>query len=116
MVNKHEQLQARLMARAMKEHLEDPHPGLGGVRLRVHVATHAVVETQLSTDDPPETAAALQRLMDQGSSRHEAIHAIATVVSEQLIHSVGESGFDEQRFRERLSGLEISPDRDPAPA
>lgn len=100
-----EQVQSRLMVRAMKEHLDDPHHGLDGPRLRVHVATHAVVETQIAEGAPPETSMTLQRLMAEGLSRHDAIHAIGTVVSEQLISAVGQGGYNEQLFRERLAAL-----------
>ncbi len=106
MSDKHKQDQARLMARVMNEHLKDPHPGMEGHRLRVHAATHAVVETQIARDEPPETAFTLQRLMEEGLSRHDAVHAIGAVVSEQLINAVGQGAvYDEQRFTARLREL-----------
>lgn len=115
MSDNHEQVQARLMARAMNEHLQDPHPGLDGPRLRVHVATHTVVETQIARDAPPETAQTLQRLMAEGLSRHDAVHAIGTVISEQLINAVGQkSAYDEERYITRLSELrakDLDPER-----
>ncbi len=106
MSDKQQQIQARLMVRAMKEHLEEPHHGLDGPRLRVHVATHAVVETQVAQGAPPETGQTLARLMAEGLTRHDAIHAIGTVISEQLISAVGQGGeYDEQAFRQRLAAL-----------
>lgn len=113
MSDEHQQVQARLMARAMNEHMKKPHPGIGGIRLRVHVATHAVVETQVARGAPPETALTLRRLMDEGLSRHDAVHAIGAVVSEQLISAVGkQASYDELAYTTRLRALNAA-DLDP---
>lgn len=49
--------------------------------LPAHAAFHAIVERQLAMDDPPETKTTLERLTGEGLSRHDAIHAIASVVA-----------------------------------
>ena len=54
---------------------------------RSHAAFHAVVESQLALNQEP-VARALQRLMDQGLSRHDAVHAIASVLAEELFDEV----------------------------
>ena len=50
---------------------------------RLHAAIHAIVENQLALDVEPtnETYARLRR---QGLDRHESIHAIGAVISEDL--------------------------------
>lgn len=51
----------------------------GGTRL--HVALHVVVENQVAEGDALPVAAKLEALRDEGLSRHDAVHAIASVFS-----------------------------------
>ena len=57
-----------------------------GPGARAHVAIHAVVESQVAMGEPAATAEALQRLVDQGMERHEAVHRVGQVVAE-LMHA-----------------------------
>lgn len=51
--------------------------------LTAHAAFHAIVENQLAENfEPPIRAMA--RLTQEGLSRHEAVHAIASVVAEHI--------------------------------
>ncbi len=58
------------------------HEGLGSLEL--HVAVHVVVENQLAMGEPPEALAALERLLESGLDRHDAIHAIGSCVARVL--------------------------------
>jgi hypothetical protein len=49
----------------------------------LHSTIHVVVENQLAGNDQP-VVRALARLMKQGLSRHDAVHAIGSLVSEQI--------------------------------
>jgi hypothetical protein len=49
----------------------------------LHATIHVVVENQLASNDEP-VARALARLVEQGLSRHDAVHAIGSVVGEQI--------------------------------
>jgi hypothetical protein len=49
----------------------------------VHATIHAAVENQLASNDEP-VGRALARVMKQGLSRHDAIHAIGSVVAIQI--------------------------------
>ena len=49
----------------------------------LHSTIHVVVENQLAANDQP-VVRALARLMKQGLSRHDAVHAIGSLVSEQI--------------------------------
>ena len=49
----------------------------------LHAAIHAVVENQLALNDEP-VVRALARLRKEGLSRHDALHAIGSVVAEQI--------------------------------
>jgi hypothetical protein len=111
-----EEDQARLLARIIREHAQDPHQGVEGPRLRLHAAIHTVVETQIAAGTPPEVAQTLERLTSQGLDRHQAIHAIGRVVSEELLDLLGEGQtYDEQRYVQRLRSLEPDPDLDSVP-
>ena len=51
--------------------------------LRLHAAIHVVVENQLAMG-LESAARALRRLMDEGLDRHDAVHAVGSVVAEQM--------------------------------
>ena len=50
---------------------------------RMHASIHVVVENQLALDDEP-VVRALARLMKEGLSRHDAVHAIGSLVAENI--------------------------------
>ena len=50
---------------------------------RLHAAIHVVVENQLAIPER-DVVDALDRLQRQGLSRHDAVHAIGALVSEQI--------------------------------
>ncbi len=49
----------------------------------VHMSLHGIAENQLAMGIP-QVGAALHRLMAQGLDRHQALHAISTVIMEHL--------------------------------
>src|SRR5438477_2458621 len=49
-----------------------------------HVAMHVIIENQLASGEPTQVRAALGRLRAAGLGRHEAIHAIASVLVRHL--------------------------------
>jgi Domain of unknown function (DUF1841) len=49
----------------------------------LHAIIHVVVENQLAANDEP-VVRALARLMKEGLSRHDAVHAIGSVVAEHI--------------------------------
>jgi|ERR1051326_510878 hypothetical protein len=51
---------------------------------QVHALVHMVVENQVALGDEYVAKSVLLRLMDEGLSRHEAIHAMASVLSTEL--------------------------------
>ena len=55
-----------------------------GIRLpnaTAHAVFHAVVETQIALGDEAPVRRTLQRLMSEGLDRHDAIHAIGSVLA-----------------------------------
>ena len=55
-----------------------------------HAAFHAIVETQVAMGAELPVAATLSRLQSEGLDRHEALHAIASVLAEQ-VHGIATS-------------------------
>ena len=51
--------------------------------LTLHAAVHVVVENQVA-EEHPSTVAAIARLMKEGLSRHDSVHAVGAVVAEHL--------------------------------
>jgi hypothetical protein len=47
---------------------------------KVHATAHVVVENQIARSDPPLVPATFARLLDEGLSRHDAIHAIGCIL------------------------------------
>jgi len=100
--------ETELQEQLMEEHRRSPHPNLTGERLRLHVAIHSVVEIQVRDGVPPETGATLRRLMDGGLDRHEAAHAIGTVVADEMFEIMSnQRTFNEAQYTERLAALTV---------
>ena len=53
----------------------------------VHAVFHAIVENQIAEGLEP-VLRAMKRLTDEGLSRHEALHAIASVVADHLFEAM----------------------------
>ncbi|MCA9668187.1 MAG: DUF1841 family protein [Myxococcales bacterium] len=97
--------QQALFERLLAEHVADPHPGLSDARLRLHVTMHVVVETQIESGDPPQTRETLERLIGEGLERHDAVHAICSVVADELLSTLEAQRYDAKRYATRLASL-----------
>ena len=58
----------------------------------LHAITHVIVENQVALGDAFPAHAVLLRLMEEGLDRHEAVHAIGSVLSEQFFAAMREEG------------------------
>lgn len=67
---------------------------------RLHASIHTAVENQLAEKYDP-TVRALERLLKDGPSRHEAVHAVGSCVSE-LIYNITKSQASAESSRERF--------------
>jgi hypothetical protein len=72
--------------------------GMAPPQARLHAAIHVVVETQLVLPEP-DVVAALERLQEQGLTRHDAIHAIGTIVSDVIFEALRASSTSEPAER-----------------
>jgi len=50
----------------------------------MHALFHAIVEAQIALADATPAQRTAERLMEEGLNRHEAIHAIGSVLSEHM--------------------------------
>lgn len=51
---------------------------------RLHAAIHLIVESQVAMGEETPAAATLVRLMNEGLDRHDAIHAIGSVLATRI--------------------------------
>lgn len=85
--------------RRLANHADMPNP-------RMHALIHVIVENQLAMDEPPEVRPTLERLLDEGLGRHEAIHAIGSVVAEAMFSVMKDRAeFDRARIAQALAKL-----------
>ena len=74
-----------------------------GVNPVLHVTIHQIVENQLAAKDLPVVHETLERLMRSGLSRHVAIHAIGSVLCEEIWEILDQDHpFDEERYERGL--------------
>lgn len=79
--------------------------------LRLHAIIHVVLENQAAMGDETPVQKTLARLIEEGLNRHDALHAIGSVLSKQLYNLLSEkpkSGFGDttyQRDLERLTAM-----------
>ncbi|MFO1318588.1 MAG: hypothetical protein U1F52_03145 [Burkholderiales bacterium] len=76
----------------------------------LHAMIHAVVETQLAQADLPIVRETLDRLLSEGLSRHDAIHAIGSVLAStmmQIVRTAEDGATDDGRsaFHAKLNAL-----------
>lgn len=53
--------------------------------IKLHAATHVIVENQVLLGDETPVASTLDRLLKEGLSRHDAIHAIGSVLAPLMV-------------------------------
>ncbi len=61
--------------------------------VKAHATFHAIVENQIALNLEP-VVRAIPRLMKQGLSRHDAVHAVASVLAEHL-HELANAKIEE---------------------
>ncbi len=75
--------------------------------LRLHATIHAIVENQIAMDEGAVTRTS-KRLIKEGLDRHDAVHAIGSVLSNQiftLMSGRSPDGYDSERYSQELELL-----------
>lgn len=90
----------------VKEFHEENDEAMDEEALTLHSAVHVIVENQLAmgVELLPET---VTKLIRQGLSRHEAIHAIGAIIAEDIFAIVRgqKSEFSPKQYRRKLEKL-----------
>lgn len=84
--------------------------GIAVPSLKAHALMHAIVENQLAESDEA-VVRALARLVKQGLTRHDAIHAIAAVVSKYVFDSLnakGDAATTQARYHAQVERLDAA--------
>ena len=74
---------------------------------QVHAVVHVVVENQIALGDEMSAQATLERLMREGLDRHEAIHAVGSVLVDFVQAAICDDAATEanERYNEELKKL-----------
>jgi len=74
---------------------------------QVHAVVHVVVENQVALGDEMSAQATLKRLIREGLGRHEAIHAVGSVLMDFVQELLGDDAAPEanERYNEELRKL-----------
>jgi len=77
-----------------------------GQSARAHAATHVIVENQAAMGDATAVPATLARLMREGLERHDAIHAIGSVLMGIVFDmSTKHRDFNAEEYSRELAAL-----------
>ena len=108
----------RRTAAAMAEHpeyahlwdrldrLSDSEITADGTNPILHITMHAAVESQIVGGEPPEVAQTMAALDRIGLSHHEAVHRVASVLTDEIWHMMNERRpFDRSRYTAELAKL-----------
>ena len=78
----------------------------GGMDPVLHIMLHQVVENQIAQHDPAEVVETVKRLMRKNYTRHQAIHAVAGVLIEEMYDMLREGRpFNEEEYVRELKEL-----------
>lgn len=76
------------------------------VNPQLHLAMHQIVANQLLGNEPPQTWETAKRLLDAGYERHEVLHMLASVVSDDVYSALNDDKPpDPARTRAALAAL-----------
>lgn len=79
---------------------------IGLPRPKVHAILHLAVENQVALGDEMPVAETVQRLVRDGLSRHEAIHAVGWVLMNHLSAAAGNGAeIDQEAYNQEIRGL-----------
>jgi len=86
-----------------KYHEQEENMDVDDSQGRVHCMIQATVETQVAMGDETPVAEAINRLMNQGLDRHQALHAVASILIKHISNiwnTQGNAGGNEAYFNE----------------
>lgn len=79
--------------------------GIEVPNMALHATMHAIVENQVAMGDESPTRRAIERLMDEGLVRHDAVHAVASVLVAHLADASRAGGPNKEAYNEAVERL-----------
>lgn len=96
------------MERVGKYHELSAKPGDKPPSMQRHVGMHVLVEQQIARAEPAAAPKALARLMRDGMSRHDAVHAIGFILTEHMKKAMdSRTPVDESAYGAELDQLTL---------
>jgi Domain of unknown function (DUF1841) len=103
LVIRHEHAELEEALKEGRREIEGPD---GPMNPRLHLAMHEIVATQLWEDSPPEVWDTAARLLEEGYERHEILHMLGRLVSDQVWEALHEERpYDRDRHVAALRAL-----------
>jgi hypothetical protein len=93
------------LSRAMDNGQREIRAGTSTFSPVLHIEMHLIVANQLMGDQPPEMWDTAQRLLADGYERHDVLHMLASVVTEEIYVALKGDAPDPQETRARLAAL-----------
>ena len=89
--------------------VEDYHrrAGVRVPNMRVHAAAQAVIESQAALGDELPVRRAIQRLMDGGLDRHEAVHAVGSVLANTIFEISKDREVSQEAYNAAVEKLTV---------
>jgi hypothetical protein len=88
------------------DQLSDAEITKDGTNPILHITMHAAVESQIAGGEPLEMAQTVAALDRRGLSHHEAVHRVASVLTDEIWHMMNEKRpFDPARYAVELAEL-----------
>jgi Domain of unknown function (DUF1841) len=97
--------------RAIEAGLTEMHVQGRTMNPALHLAIHEIVANQLWADDPPEVWETATQLLASGYDRHEVLHMLASVVSDDVYQILHDQSPDLDETRAALAALPDSWER-----
>lgn len=79
--------------------------GIEAPNMTLHATMHVIVENQVAMGDEVPTRRTIERLMHEGLDRHDAVHAVASVLAAHLAEKLQADGPNNETYYEALGRL-----------
>jgi len=79
--------------------------GIEVPNMKAHATAHAIVENQASMGDELAVRRAIERLMGEGLDRHDAVHAVASVLAVHINDALKAGGSNSETYNEAVERL-----------
>lgn len=83
-----------------KEGIETPND-------QIHAVIHNIIENQIAKNEKSPVKEAVNRLTDEGLDRHEAIHAVGSVLIKHMVNNKSDKGDSTQSYFEEVKNLTL---------